>query len=86
MTNPLQTLYLLLMYCWEFESAKLTFLWLSDKESTCQCRRPGFDPWMGKIPWRSKWQPIPVLLPGEAPRTEEPGRLQSMGLQRIGHD
>ena len=20
------------------------------KESTCQCRRPGFDPWVGKIP------------------------------------
>ena len=24
--------------------------WLSGKESTCQCRRPGFDPWVGKIP------------------------------------
>ena len=22
-----------------------------------QCRRPGFDPWVGKIPWRRKWQP-----------------------------
>ena len=33
--------------------------WLSDKESTtCQCRRCGrcgFDPWLGKIPWRRKW-------------------------------
>ena len=27
-----------------------------------QCRRPGFDPWVGKIPWRRKWQPTPVLL------------------------
>ena len=26
--------------------------WLRDKESTCQCRRRGFDPWVGKIPWR----------------------------------
>ena len=25
--------------------------------------RPGFDPWVGKIPWRRKWQPTPVLLP-----------------------
>ena len=25
--------------------------------------RPRFDPWMGKIPWRRKWQPTPVLLP-----------------------
>ena len=28
-----------------------------------QCRRPGFDPWIGKIPWRREWQPIPVPLP-----------------------
>ena len=28
--------------------------------------RPGFDPWVGKIPWRRKWQPPPVLLPGES--------------------
>ena len=28
--------------------------------------RPRFDPWMGKIPWRRKWQPTPVLLPGES--------------------
>ena len=26
---------------------------------------PGFDPWVGKIPWRRKWQPTPVLLPGK---------------------
>ena len=39
--------------------------WLSGKESTCQCRKHGFDPWVGKIPWRRKWQPIPVFLPGE---------------------
>ena len=26
-------------------------------------RRPGFDPWVRKIPWRRKWQPTPVLLP-----------------------
>ena len=30
------------------------------------CRRPRFDPWVGKIPWRSKWQPIPVFLPGKS--------------------
>ena len=39
------------------------------KESTCQCRRLkicGLDPWVRKIPWRRKWQPTPVLLPGEA--------------------
>jgi len=25
----------------------------------------GFDPWVGKIPWRRKWQPTPVFLLGE---------------------
>ena len=28
-------------------------------------QRPGFDPWVGKIPWRREWQPTPVFLPGE---------------------
>ena len=26
---------------------------------------PGSDPWVRKIPWRRKWQPTPVFLPGE---------------------
>ena len=29
------------------------------------CRRCRFDPWVGKIPWRRKWQPTPIFLPGE---------------------
>ena len=29
-------------------------------------RRLGFDPWVGKIPWRRKWQFTPVFLPGES--------------------
>ena len=28
--------------------------------------RPGFDPWVGKIPWRRAWQPTPVFWPGES--------------------
>ena len=49
-------------------------------------RRPGFDPWVRKIPWRRAWQPTTVFLPGESPWTEEPGGLQSMGSHRVGHD
>ena len=30
---------------------------------TCQCKRHGLDPWVGKIPWRREWQPTPVFLP-----------------------
>ena len=43
-------------------------LGVSGEESTCQYRRPrkqGFDPCVRKIPWRRKWQPTPVFLPGK---------------------
>ena len=40
--------------------------WLSNEEPTCQYRRLRFDPCVGKIPWRRKWQPAPVLLPGKS--------------------
>ena len=43
-------------------------MWLSGKESTCQCRRCGFNPWVKNIPWRRKWQPTPVFLPGKSHR------------------
>ena len=36
------------------------------KEPACQCRRPEFDPWVRKVPWRRKWQPTLVFLPGES--------------------
>ena len=40
-------------------------LWqLSGKESTCNTG-DGFNPWVGKIPWKSKWQPTPAFLPGK---------------------
>ena len=45
----------------------------SGKEPTCQCRRfkrQGFNPRVGKIPWRRKWQHTAVFLPGESPWTE----------------
>ena len=29
------------------------------------CGKPGFDPWVGKIPWRRERLPIPVFWPGE---------------------
>ena len=38
------------------------------KDSACQCkrpRRPRFNPWVRKIPWRRKWLLTPVFLPGE---------------------
>ena len=40
--------------------------WPSGKESACQCKRRGFYPWILKIPWKRKWQPAPVFLPGKS--------------------
>ena len=42
--------------------------WLSCTESACHCRRHRFDPCVGKMPWRRKWQPTPVFLTGESHR------------------
>ena len=39
----------------------------SDGKNVClQSGRPRFDPWVGKILWRRKWQPTPVFLPGKS--------------------
>ena len=43
--------------------------WLSGKESARQCRRHQrcrFEPWLRRIPWRRKWQPTPIFLPGKS--------------------
>ena len=40
--------------------------WLSGKDFACQCRRCRFDLWVAKIPWRRRWQPTPVSLPGKS--------------------
>ena len=57
--------------------------WLSD---WTELNWTGFEPWVGKIPWRRAWQPTPIFLPESPPWTEEPGRLLSLGSQRVGHD
>ena len=48
-------------------------------------KRCGFSPWVRKIPWKMKWQPTKVFLPGKFPWTKEPGWPQSMMLQRVRH-
>ena len=45
--------------------ARLLLSTFYGKEPACQCRRhkrQGFDPWVGKIPWRRQWQPTPAFL------------------------
>ena len=55
--NPL---YLYLLYTY------VSFPGGSAVKNYLQCRRCRFDPWVGNIPWRQKWQPTPVFLPGES--------------------
>ena len=62
--------------------SKIWASWVAQwEESTCQCRRPGFDPWVGKIPWRRAWQPTPVFLPGESHRWRN-----LVGYNPLGHE
>ena len=46
----------------------------------------GFNPWVGKIPWIKELATYVSILAWRIPWTEEPGRLQSMGSQRVRHD
>ena len=58
-----------------------------DGSDGLQCGRPGFDPWFGKIPPKSRaWQPSLIFLPGESPWIKEPGGLQSLRSPRVRHD
>ena len=56
-----------------FKYSKVNYIYLMGgargKEPTCQCRkhkRCALDPWVGKMPWRRKWQTTPVFLPRES--------------------
>ena len=60
-------------------------MWVSGKEPACQCRRQGFSPWVGKIPWRRKWQPTPGFLPGE-PHGQMSLAGYSPWSHRVGHN
>ena len=57
------------------------------QSSVClQYGRPVFNPWIGKISWRRKWQTHSSILAWKIPWTEETGGLQSMGSQIIRHN
>ena len=58
---------------------------LSGKEYPCQCRRHKFNPWVGNT-LEEKMATHFSILAWKIPQTEEPGGLQSMGLQRVGYN
>ena len=65
--NPLSVVSFTMIFS-HSEGCLFTLLpwWLRGQSICLQCRRPGFDPWVRKIPWRRKWQPTPVPLPGKS--------------------
>ena len=76
-------------YCHYPASSHHLFPGGASGKEPCQCRRHKrgrFSPWVGKILGRRAWQPTPAFLPGESPWTVEPVGLQSIELQRVGHD
>ena len=58
----------------------------SDGRICLHCRRPRFNPWVGKIPLEKGMATHYSILAWRVPWTEEPGGLQSMGSERVGHD
>ena len=60
--------------------------WLSGKESFCQFKRCRFNPWVGKIPWRKKWQPTLVFLPRRYHGQRTLAGYSPWGQKRDRHD
>ena len=63
--------------------------WLSSKESVCQCRRHkrrGFDPWVGKIPWRRKCNPLQYPCLGKSCRQRCLAGYIPGGYKRVRND
>ena len=60
--------------------------WLSGKESTCQCRRCGFDPWVGKIPGEGNGNPLKYSCPGNPMDRGAWWAIVQMVANRAGHD
>ena len=55
-------------------------------QSLTAMRETGFDPWVRRIPLEKKMETHSSTLAWKIAWMEEPGRLQSMGLPRVGHD
>ena len=70
------------MFTWGFPGGA------SGKESTCSTGEQ--EMWVQSLgqedPLEKEMATLSSILPWQIPCTEEPGRLQSMGLQRVGHD
>ena len=62
-----------------------TWSFPAGKASTCQRRGRRFDPCVGKVSWRRKWQPTPVFLPGKSHGRRSLAGCRLQGRKRGGH-
>ena len=77
--------------CYHITFAKLTSqLWASLMalmvKNACHAGNLGSIPRLGRFPWRREWVATSSVLAWKIQWTEKPGRLPSMGSQRVGHD
>ena len=71
---------------WSSVLAKAGLPWrLRGRELPCQCRRHGFNPCVGKIPWRRKYNPLQYSCPGN-PMDRENWRATVQGVTKSQHD
>ena len=55
------------------------------KNSPANVGDSGLDTWVGQIPWRRKWQPTAVFLPGKSPGEKSLAGYSPWGPKRVGH-
>ena len=90
--NTLVPVLIFKISCVKFFSAKnilnyfLFIWWLRWQRIYLQWGRPGFDPWIGKIPWRREQLPTPVFWPGEFHGHRSLTGCSPWGPQRVRHD
>ena len=73
-------IFLLYVYLWVSQVALVVKNLLANAGD--RRKRRGFDPWVGKIPWKKKWQPTPVFLPEKIPWTEGDWRTRFHGVAK----
>ena len=77
--------FLKIIFDWEILKLKGAFLVAQSVKNPPAVQEMGFDPWVRKIPWRRKWQPTPVFLPGES-HGQRSLVGYSPGVTRVGYD
>ena len=71
---------------WELLDKVRLPCWLRGKESICQSRRCKFNPWVGKIALRRKWQPTPAFLPGKSRGQRSLAGYSPRSCKRLWHE